>query len=366
MFYFFLSLFSALLYWSAGFFLLFKIKHLKKVNQNDKTGISVVIPVRNEINRISPLLNSLKKQSHKNIEIIIVDDNSEDRTAEYCREKGFRVFSIKNKPDEWNGKSYACFKGAEKTKEKLILFLDADVEIKSDFIGILVSNYKKGIISVQPYHIPGSFTETLSFFFNVITASTAFSVFSDIKKNPVLFGPCILISRKDYFSFGGHSSVKGSPVDDISLALSASKSNIAIENFYGKDEISYRMYPEGISSIAEGWGKNTAFGSVHTDKSTVLLTVIWITGLINSILYFISSSLLFPGPATLFLAAFIYLLYSAQLYWISNKIGKFSMASIFIYPLHLIFFILVFFASLYNTFILGNVSWKGRQLHTKK
>ncbi len=182
-----ITILSAFFYWFSGFFLMRKVKYLKNKVAANNLCISVIIPARNEAKRITPLLNSLKKQTYKKLEIIIVDDQSEDSTAEYCRKEGFQVYSVKKKPEKWNGKSYACHIGASQTIGDMLLFLDADVEFNDGFIDLLISNYESGILSVQPFHKIGKITENLSLFFNIIITAPAFSLFSKTVKKSCSF-----------------------------------------------------------------------------------------------------------------------------------------------------------------------------------
>ena len=92
--------------------------------------ISVVIIAYNEEKYISKTLDSLMRQTVKPEEIIVVDNNSKDRTAEIARGyKGVRVVS-----ETEQGRSPARNKGFKEAQGNILLKMDADTILKEDFI----------------------------------------------------------------------------------------------------------------------------------------------------------------------------------------------------------------------------------------
>ncbi|NTW71670.1 MAG: glycosyltransferase family 2 protein, partial [Eubacteriaceae bacterium] len=116
--------------------------------------LSIIIPARNEEKNLPLLLDDLKNQTSKIHEIICVDDESDDDTAKMASFYNIKLISLKNKPEGWIGKSWACQKGADAADGDLFLFLDADVRLSSFGINKLLHAYEvnRCTISVQPYH----------------------------------------------------------------------------------------------------------------------------------------------------------------------------------------------------------------------
>lgn len=83
--------------------------------------ISVVIPVYNEEKRLPECLTSLQKQTQSPLEIIVVDNNSSDKSAEIAKKYGAKVISEKRQ-----GISYTRTTGFNATKGDIIARLDAD------------------------------------------------------------------------------------------------------------------------------------------------------------------------------------------------------------------------------------------------
>jgi chlorobactene glucosyltransferase len=93
--------------------------------------VSVLIPARDEEKNIYRCLRSLAKQDYPNIEILVLDDNSKDKTANIVEEfasKDRKVKLIRGKPLKtgWLGKSYACHQLSENANGDYFLFVDAD------------------------------------------------------------------------------------------------------------------------------------------------------------------------------------------------------------------------------------------------
>ena len=94
--------------------------------------MSIVVPARNEATTLPDLLASLGALDPAPHEVIVVDDGSEDGTAEVARTRGVDVHSVPGPPEGWLGKPWACQQGARRATGDLLLFLDADVQLSAD------------------------------------------------------------------------------------------------------------------------------------------------------------------------------------------------------------------------------------------
>jgi glycosyltransferase involved in cell wall biosynthesis len=108
--------------------------------------VSIIIPAFNEEKNIGRLLESIVNQSYSYIEIIVVDDESSDRTAEISKKLKAKVYTR-----EHMERSAQRNFGAEKSKGKYLVFLDADMELEKNVIKDLVEtsikeNYKLLVI----------------------------------------------------------------------------------------------------------------------------------------------------------------------------------------------------------------------------
>ena len=97
--------------------------------------VSVIIPAYNEENYIEQCLSSLFSQSYKNLEIIVVDDGSTDKTVNII--KSFKkVLLLKG---EHKGPGFSRNLGAKQAKGKILVFVDADMSFEKDYIKNLIS-----------------------------------------------------------------------------------------------------------------------------------------------------------------------------------------------------------------------------------
>ncbi len=94
--------------------------------------VSVVIPAYNEEKLIGKTLETIKQQTYKKLEIIVVDNNSTDNTAKICRE--YDVTVIK---EERKGVGYARQKGCMAAKGDIIVMSDADIIAPPDWTILL-------------------------------------------------------------------------------------------------------------------------------------------------------------------------------------------------------------------------------------
>lgn len=102
--------------------------------------ISIIVPVYNVEKYIRECLDSLINQTYKNIEIIIVDDGSTDKSGEICDEyekknKNIRVIHKKNE-----GLGFARNTGLENVNGKFVTFVDSDDYVDNNFVEELYQN----------------------------------------------------------------------------------------------------------------------------------------------------------------------------------------------------------------------------------
>jgi glycosyltransferase involved in cell wall biosynthesis len=101
---------------------------LSRINFSSQSLVSVIIPTYNSEKTLRNCLGSLKKQTYKNIEVIVVDRFSTDRTAELARRYGANVLLSESH------RAPARNLGLLHAKGEYVLFLDSDMELSDDVV----------------------------------------------------------------------------------------------------------------------------------------------------------------------------------------------------------------------------------------
>lgn len=359
---FFLFFISSVVYWISGWLLVPRIKYfLKKGQKKFNKKVSIIIPARNEENRIVPLLDSLgRENAFRRFEIILADDDSTDRTAELAEKAGCIIVNTGEKPDDAVGKSWACAAGAAAASGEFLLFLDADVVLLPGGLDSILAEYDRGLMSVQPYHRFRRFYESFSAFFNLMSVAGVNSFSMHSRGDNILgaFGPCLLCRNQDYRKSGGHRAIVSELVDDIALASLFREKGLSVKNMAGKGVIEYRMYPDGFKKLWQGWTKNMAIASAASSKLVGLYFGIWCAGVANIFLAAVFSGHL---TGTVSVAA-VYLLYSIQLLVILRRLGSWNIMHTLVFPVYLLFFLIVLSFSALRTRLLRTAYWKGRKI----
>ena len=362
------DLLSVTLRWLCGCWLLWRVAPVGRDRAGatadlpavERPPCSIVVPARDEARTLPKLLASLAPQRRPDDEVIVVDDASTDGTAAVALEGGARVVVAPPLPGGWTGKNSACWTGAHAAGHDVLVFLDADTELLPGGLDRLLADQRRhgGLLSVQPFHAVRRAYEQLSAFFNVVAMMgiDAFTPLSERRVPSGAFGPVLITHRADYERVGGHASVADQILDDVALARRYTDTGLQVTCLGGRGTVRFRMYPDGLRHLLEGWTKNFAGGAAGTRKLTLVLIAAWISLCIEAAWGLAAS----PAVAT----AVVYLAVVIQLAWMLRRIGAFHPLTSLAYPIPLAFFLALFTRSIFDVYVRRRVTWKGRELAT--
>ena len=124
------------------------------IKQYKKNQICILIPARNEEKTIKNTLSAILKQKNIFFDLILIDDQSHDKTVQYALEtfkhfkhKNYTILKNKNLPSGWSGKIWALNQGMKKAlqnkENRYLLFLDADIVIEKYLLSNLLQTLQK-------------------------------------------------------------------------------------------------------------------------------------------------------------------------------------------------------------------------------
>lgn len=247
---------------------LFWLKRLETYpTVDDLPKVSVLIPARNEEHNITGCLESVLFQDYPHLEVIVLDDQSSDRTAEITRlyrlrDSRLRLIPGRALPPGWLGKPWACHQAAEKCSGDLLLFLDADTRLKPDAIRRAVYAMlaeRAALLSVIPHEIVSGWGEKLiqPFFLWAVFTTLPLAIARKIRLPGFSFtiGQFLLFDRQAYQSVGGHSAIRSEVVDDLAFGRLIRRFGFVWRLVDGSRQVECRMY-RSLGEVVAGFSKN--------------------------------------------------------------------------------------------------------------
>ena len=113
----------------------------------DKPLVSVIIATKNSEEMLRDCLESVRRQTYKNVELIVVDNYSTDRTREVAKEFGAKVY-VKG-PERSSQKNY----GAKVAKGRYLYFMGSDFVLTSGLIEECVELMNRGYDAVIVWNV---------------------------------------------------------------------------------------------------------------------------------------------------------------------------------------------------------------------
>lgn len=227
--------------------------------------VTAIIPAKDEEATLADCLESVRRQGYPNLEILVVDDRSQDRTAEIAAkfaelDPRIRLISIDHLPNGWTGKTHALHMTARHARGDWFWFLDADTRHHPDSLSIMFE-YARANGAAFTSLIPRMRCE--SFWENVVQPLAGIVLMRSFPpflvnwdRCPLAFanGQYILVERSAYEAAGGHKAVRDRFVEDIHLAKRIKSMGYPIRVALSREISSTRMYTS-LEQIVRGWSR---------------------------------------------------------------------------------------------------------------
>ncbi|MFI7589440.1 glycosyltransferase [Spongisporangium articulatum] len=237
--------------------------------------VSVLLPVRDEAQRVGPCLTSLLEQvAVPDLEILVLDDGSSDGTADLVRQVAgadprVRVLQGRDLPPGWSGKPHACAQLAEQASGDVLVFVDADVRLAPHAVAAAVGLLRgAGLDLVSPYPRQLALTAGERLVQPLLQWSYLTTLPLDVAEsspNPALSaanGQFLVVDAAAYRAAGGHAAVRDAVLDDLALVRRVKAAGGRGGMVDGTRLATCRMY-ESWPQLRDGYGKSlwSAFGS---------------------------------------------------------------------------------------------------------
>jgi hypothetical protein len=326
--------------------------------------VTAIVPARNEEKVIAACVESLEQQSEIG-EILVVNDQSTDRTADIVRGltveiSHLRLLQTREVPPGWVGKNNAVWIAAREANSAWLLFTDADAELAPGAVRRaleIAEEQKAALVSFSPQQVTETWYEKslIPFVYCRLAKYFSFDAVND-PASPVAAanGQFLMIRRESYEAMGGHASIAGEVLEDVALARRAKAAGQTIWFGSGKGIVRARMY-RSFQAMCEGWTKNL-YQLLGGRPGAVYRELLGVVPWVPLLLLMLGMWLPFALLVGLGLLLARHAAYGAAL--ASNH---FRLAYILYYIPGVVLYAVVLWAS-YRAHVRGKVAWKGREI----
>lgn len=236
--------------------------------------VSIVVPARDEEANLGPCLDTVLAQDHPNIEVVVQDDGSTDKTgaildAYAARDPRIRALhGGEALPEGWFGKPWALQRAQQHARGRWLVFIDADVRLAPEAISRAVGyGEREGLGMVTGL---GTLV-TESFWERVLQPAVAGLILmgndldeinrDDRPDRNMASGQFLAFERSAYDKLGQHGAVKDDILDDVGLARACRAAGVRYRCLFMRRLYRVRMYTS-LKEIWDGWSKNL-FAGLH-------------------------------------------------------------------------------------------------------
>ncbi len=250
-------------------------------------SISVLIPARNEEANIGPALDHVLASRNADLEILVLDDGSTDRTPDIVRtyaalDPRLHLVPGRPLPHGWNGKQFACWTLAQESTRPLLVFLDADVRIHPDLLARTAAFRARtgtALVSGFPRLITITFLEKLLLPL-IHFILLAFLPMRSMRRTtrPAVAAGCgqfFLADRAAYFAAGGHNALRETMHDGLLLPRTLRRAGYKTDIADITSLAEVRMY-DSATKVWSGLAKNATEGIATPAKIAPLSAILFL------------------------------------------------------------------------------------------
>jgi glycosyltransferase involved in cell wall biosynthesis len=209
--------------------------------------VSLLIPARDEESNIGASLDTALASQGVDLEVVVLDDGSTDRTAAIVaahmqRDPRLRLLVAPPLPPGWCGKQHACHVLAGHARHPLLVFADADVRLSPDALARIAGLLeRKGLdlASGFPQEVAGTPAEALIVpLIHVLLLGYLPIWLARRLQHPAFAAGCgqlIAVRRDAYQRAGGHAAIRGSRHDGLMLPRAFRRAGCATDLFDATD-----------------------------------------------------------------------------------------------------------------------------------
>ena len=265
--------------------------------------VSVLLPVRDEVGRVEVCLRAVLDQvGLRTVEVVVLDDDSSDGTADVVRRvagtvdaperegadqateavRRVRLITGVPLPAGWLGKAHACQQLADAASGSVLVFLDADVVLAPNAVAAAVTLLRwSGLDLVSPYprqraESPAErLVQPLLQWSWLTTLPLRVAERSPRPSLAAANGQFLVVDAGAYRRAGGHADVRPEVLEDIALLRAVKRAGGRGVVVDGTALASCRMY-DGWPALRDGYGKSlwSAFGSPAGAAATMAVLVL--------------------------------------------------------------------------------------------
>ena len=356
----------------------FSLKKLiiPRTRLKNKVLISVLIPARNEEDKIGSCLKSLICQTYVNLEIIVLNDNSSDGTAQIVHQfakNDSRVSLINGEelPLGWGGKNWACHQLCIAASGEYILFLDADTIFEKNTIESALQesiDNDVDLLTLIPKRSTATILETAMFpFMNWAIFSWLPMKIAHSLNNSYLsatFGQFMLFKKDAYIKIGGHKKLRDNAIDDFQLGRFIKKSKLKWMLLDGTDMVESLPYTnkrDAMNGISR-----SVFPALNYSVTTLLVFSIILLCITFIPLITVGYGLMGTFNNNEYWTISVFSLFVISISWtLTCRRFNYSLFLVPFFPICVLVMIAVAYHSMLAT-IFQTTVWKGRNLSNKK
>ena len=243
--------------------------------------VSILIPCRNEQEHIATCLESILEQKYSHLEILVLDDHSEDESAKilsrYANEHdSITIVQGSSLPEGWTGKNWACHQLYAASGGDVLLYCDADTQIGQDLIRDAVAELESralGFVSIFPERKSTNvFDRWIWSFTSWVIASWVplwLAYQTRVGVLAVGFGQFLMLRRNAYESIGGYEALRGNSLDDFEIARRIQTAGIDWRVYSSGGRLTTAGY-RSTKDALDGYGKSI-FPALGGNGLTLLL-----------------------------------------------------------------------------------------------